>query len=443
MSLSETGAREGRLRLETVAIFAFGALLIFVVFYALSQRQQILRASPSGFDGLQTWLTSEGVSAQSFLGGWQVDQNAVGLLVLPFFDTVPDSPRSHPTNKTELLFQQDEYDLEMEAVFEKARRVQTLAVLPKWRSGMRLAGVAHPVLRTELSATETLLQTLTGQTGAKMVVANVPFTDFSYEADNGDAMSARIYAAQMFTSPACVPLIGTQEAMLLAECPVSNTHETDKTKGARMLVLSDPDLLNNHGLRMADNASIARDFLSARAGERNVMIDYSRAMWLTDPERGVRRERTWADLKRFFEPPFSTLWLGGLLTLGLFIWRSWLRYGPVRPETLTAGNSKAPALQARARLMRLCNQDGALIRDYAQARLAATAAVLFGPAHSRHYAEPKAFLGYVARRHPERAAALESTLTAIHSLQPRISPAVAIQHVDELEALLEQIIHDT
>lgn len=110
MSLSETGAREGRLRLETVAIFAFGALLIFVVFYALSQRQQVLRASPSGFDGLQTWLTSEGVSAQSFLGGWQVDQNAVGLLVLPFFDTVPDSPRSHPTNKTELLFQQDEYD---------------------------------------------------------------------------------------------------------------------------------------------------------------------------------------------------------------------------------------------------------------------------------------------------------------------------------------------
>ncbi|MBY6068982.1 hypothetical protein KUW17_19730 [Leisingera aquaemixtae] len=443
MSLREPGTPQNRLRLETLAIAAFGALLLFVVFYALSQRQQVLRASPSGFDGLQTWLASEGVSAQSFLGGWQVDQNSVGLLLLPLYDTVPDSPRSHPATKTELLFQQDEYDLEMEAVLEKTRRVQTLAVLPKWRSGMRLAGVAHPVLLNDRSAAEKLLQAMTGQTGAKIVDAGVPFSDFSYTAESGQAMFARVYAAQMFTSPGCTPLIGTQDAMLLADCSVSKGKALSKTKGMRLLLLSDPDLLNNHGLRMADNAAIARDLLAARAGGRNVMIDYSRGMWLTDPDRGVRRERSWADLKRFFEPPFNILWLGGSLTLGLFVWRSWLRYGPVRHESAAASSGKALALQARARLMRLCNQDGALVSDYAHARLAATAAALFGPAHSRHYAEPKAFLGYVARRHPGRAAALESVLTAIQSLQPRISPAEAIQHVDELEALLEQIIHDT
>ena len=131
------------------------------------------------------------------------------------------------------------------------------------------------------------------------------------------------------------------------------------------------------------------------------------------------------------------------MTLALFIWRSWLRYGPVRRDAATATSGKAQALLARGRLMRLCNQDGALLSDYAQARLAATAATLFGPAHARHYAEPKAFLGYVARRHPGLADALEKTLTDIRRLQPRTAPAEAIRHVDELEALLEQVIHDT
>ncbi|MCA2009514.1 hypothetical protein [Tritonibacter mobilis] len=448
MSLSDPSAPTNKLRLETLAIAGFAVLLIFVVFYALSQRQQVLRTSPSGFDGLQTWLTSQDVSAQSFLGGWQVDQNSVGLLLLPLFDTAPDSPRSHPSTKRELLFQQDEYDLDMRPVLEKARRVQTLVVLPKWRSGMRLAGVAHPVLLNERAATQKLLQDLTGENDAKIVDARVPFSDFGYTAEDGQDMSARIYAAQMFKSESCTPLIGTEAAMILADCAlpkraIPKSQARNSTNNTRMLVLSDPDLLNNHGLRMADNAMIAIDFLSARSGERNLVIDYSRDVWLTDPDRGSQRERTWADLKRFFEPPFQVLWLGGLLTLALFIWRSWLRYGPVRRDAATATSGKAQALLARGRLMRLCNQDGALLSDYAQARLAATAATLFGPAHARHYAEPKAFLGYVARRHPGLADALEKTLTDIRRLQPRTAPAEAIRHVDELEALLEQVIHDT
>ncbi|GHB44349.1 hypothetical protein GCM10007094_37060 [Pseudovibrio japonicus] len=441
MSLSELGMNQNRPRLETLAIVVFGGLLLFVLFYAFSQRQQVLRASPSGFDGLQTWLTSEGVSTQSFLGGWQVDQNSIGLLVVPLYDTVLDSDRSHPRTKTELLFQQDEYDLELAVIQEKIRRVPTLVILPKWRSGMRLAGVAHPVLLNERSAVEELLRNVTGQSAAKIVNADVPFSDFSYTAGSGQGFSAKLYAAQMFTGPGCTPIIGSNEAMVLAECSVSRGKS--KAKGKRLLVLSDPDLLNNHGLRMADNSAIIRDYLREHTTERNVMIDYSRGMWLTDPKHGVHRERSWADLKRFFDPPFLTLWLGGFLTLVLFVWRSWLRYGPVRHLPVAGTSSKALALQAQARLMRLCDQDGALIRDYALARLVTTAAALFGPAFSRHYAEPTTFLGYVTRRHPECAAALESVLTAIQSLPPRISPVEAIRHVDELEALLEQIIHDT
>lgn len=54
------------------------------------------------------------------------------------------------------------------------------------------------------------------------------------------------------------------------------------------------------------------------------MIDYSREDWLYDGERVEQRDRTWADLKRFFGPPFLTLWLGGGLLFALALWRGGL-----------------------------------------------------------------------------------------------------------------------
>ncbi|EEA93360.1 hypothetical protein [Pseudovibrio sp. JE062] len=441
MSISGLGAKRSGMRLETMAIAAFGILLLFVVFYAVSQRQQSLRASPSGFDGLQIWLTSEGVSTQSFFGGWQVNQNSLGLLMIPLYDTKPDSNRILPRTKEDLLLQQDEYDLNSSAILEKIRRVPTLVILPKWRSGMRLAKVAHPVLLNEVSVREKLLQKLTGQSSAKIVNTSRPFSDFKYISKSGKGFSARLYAAQMFTSPGCTPIIGSADAMVLGECSVNRGK--NKAKDTQFLVLSDPDLLNNHGLRMADNSAIASDYLQQYAKERNVMIDYSRSVWLTDPEAGVHRERSWADLKRFFEPPFLILWLGGFIALVLFVWRSWLRYGPIRHESVSDTSGKTQAFYARARLMRLCDQDGALIDEYARARLVTSAAALFGPAYSRHYAKPEVFLEYVTRRFPEHAVALESVLTAIQNLPLRVSPTEAIHHVDELETLLEQITHDT
>lgn len=437
MSIAETQTGGRGKRLETVLIAGFAMLLIFAIFYVMSQRQQVLRTSPSGFDGLKTWLSSEDISAQSFLGGWQIDQTSIGILVIPVFDTIPGEDRDPPRTKEELLFQQDEYDLQIGAILEKAERVPSLVILPKWRSGLRLTGLAHPVLLSERRRMETLLHRLTGQRDVTIQYAPRPFTDFDYVAADGTDLSAQIYAAQMFTSADCRPLIGTRDAMLLADCPLAG-HGSEQ----RVLVLSDPDLLNNHGLRMGDNAFIARDLLGTRVGESNVLIDYSRDVWLQDRD-GTRRERSWADLKRFFGPPFLTLWLGGALAFGLFIWRAWQRYGPVRADVVPGAGGKALAVRARARLMRLSDQDGALIAEYARARLAATASFLFGPADARYYAEPKAFLGYVARRHPERHRAFEQALTAIRNLPPRIPAAEAIRHVDELEALLEQITNDT
>lgn len=434
---STTNARAPRA--ETVVIALICVIVLAAGWYILSQRQQALRASPAGLDGLQVWLSSNDVSAQNFSGGWLMDQTAIGLMIVPIYDTALDQDRVPPSTKQELLLQQDEYDLASSVIAEKAERVPVLLVLPKWRTGMRLTGLAHPILINEPEGALSHLKRLTKDSSPEWTFATAPFSEFDYQTTDGDDLHAQIYAAQTFKSEGCVPIIGTKEKMLLADCPLRNgTANTND----RVLVLSDPDLLNNHGLRLGDNARIALDVLSAKAGERNIVIDYSRDVWLRDPLSEPERERTWADLLRFFDQPFLSLWIGSALVLALFLWRGALRYGPIRSDRPAPGASKSLAVQARARLMRLSGQDGALTSEYAAARIAATAEALFGPANARHFTSEDNFLKYTERRHPAHAARLTHVINEIRKLPARLPAVDAIHLIDELEQVLEQITND-
>ncbi len=433
-------------RLEIGVIALVVVIVLAGLWYGLSHRQQTLRSSASGLDGLQIWLASNDIGARNFSGGWPIDQTTIGLLIVPLYDTGLDENRTLPDTKKKLLLQQDEYDLTIRPLLGKARTVPALAVMPKWRSGMRLTRLAHPVLRADPERLTATLQDLTGDPAAELVLARTPFTDFDYTPAGGETLQARIYAAQMFRSDNCDPVIGTREAMLLADCPLAadaqNADETDRDNESRMLVLADPDLLNNHGLRLGDNAAVVQDLVREKAAGRNVVIDYSRTSWLRDPATQPARERTWSDLGRFFGPPFRALWVGAGLVLALALWRGALRYGPIRPDADKPGAGKMLGVNARARLMRLSGQDGALVHEYARARIAASAAALFGPAQARHYAREEAFLEFAARRHPQIAPRLRTVLESIGALPDRVTAHEAIHRIDELEQVLEQITHD-
>ncbi|WP_346892528.1 hypothetical protein [uncultured Roseibium sp.] len=427
------------LRLETLVIAAVCVIVLAAGWYLLAQRQQTLRSSPSGLDGLQIWLASNGVGAQNFSGGWLMDQTSVGLLIVPIYDTLLNEERKAPTTKEELLAQQDEYDFTASAILTKVQKVPALLVLPKWRSGMRLTGLAHPVLNIETTRLKAIVKKLTGDSSFEPVSARAPFTTFSYRSQEDKDLNAEIYSAQMFRSNLCTPLLGTKDAMILAECPLKAGSDA---KGEKVLVLSDPDLVNNHGLRLGDNATIALNFLRSKAGQKNIVIDYSRSNWLRDPSAEPRRERSWDDLRRFFGPPFLTLWIGAALVLGLFLWRSALRYGPIRSYAAAPGEGKNLAVRARARLMRMSGQDGALVGDYADARLSATADALLGRVNAHHYASEDGFLKFADRRHPDQAAQLRAVLSRIRQSPARLPASEAIQLIDELEQVLEQITND-
>ncbi len=427
-------------RFETLLIGLIVVLTIGAFVYLSGQRQQVLRASPSGFDGLQLWLTSQGHSAQNFTGGWTIDRTTVGLLVVPVYDTALDQDRTKPKTKKELLFQQDENDLYSSSLQAKTRLAPTLVILPKWRSGMRLTGLGHPALLVENVGAEKVLHDVTTVDTGRLARIPRPFTDFAYRASDGSNLHARLYVAQVFEGKGCEPIIGKPGQMVLAQCPLVDANEDEEDS---VLVLSDPDLLSNHGLRLGDNASIAREIIAGRAGERNIVLDYSSGVWLTDPFDTVQRDRTWADLLRFFEPPFLTLWLSAMLILALVLWRSGLRYGPVHAAQAKLGASKALAIRARARLLRLTNQDGALLSEYVAVRITATATGLFGPAHARHIGDEETLSRHIKRQKPELAAQFAALLSSIRSLPPQLRASEAIAYVDEFEEILEKIANDT
>ncbi|MCB1339307.1 MAG: hypothetical protein KDK10_18255 [Maritimibacter sp.] len=434
MSATEATATGRGPRGEIVLLGLIAAAGLAVLLYVSSGRQQALRASAVGFDGLQVWLTSEGQSARSFTGGWVIDPDGIGLLVQPLYDTALSYTRTRPKTEEELLLQEDEYDLRRDPITDKIDQLPSLIVLPKWRSGMRLTGQAHPILLDDPKGATATLWLFFHGTGSRVRHIPEPFVDFTYRA-GPEELTARLYVPQVFTSPNCEPIIGTGEAIVLGRCRNLVGRDTNE-----FYLLSDPDLFNNHGLRLADNAAIASHFFKEAAGGEEVLIDYSTSDWFLEASDGpVPYERTWADFKRFFGPPFLALWLAGAATFALVLWRAGRRYGPLAAVAEGPGSSKLVAIRARARLMRLTDQDGALVADYARTRLAALAARLFGPAHA---GDERTRARLFARAFPDHYAALDRAEADALALPAKTSAADAIACVDALEQILEKIDHE-
>lgn len=412
------------------------AAVLAMIFFATGRSQEVRRA-PSGFDGLSHWLAVGGLDAQSFAGGWTIPAEEVGLNILPIYDAALKTSRTAPTTKEELLLQRDEFDMEAGILREKAEMAPTLFVLPKWRSGVRLTGLAHPVLLIGGRDTASVLSDLLpgSDLGRVRHIAAVQ-NDFDYTASDGRRLTAQLYVAQTFEGEDCSPIVGRVGAMVLGRCPAKFGGETIDVH-----VLADPDLFNNHGLRLGDNALIARDFVAELAGENRVIVDYSQDNWLVEEVTYDHPDRTWADLARFFAFPFSLLWLGAGLTLALFIWRGSARFGPMAEGEEALAASKTIMIGARARLMRLSGQDGALLHAYARARVASVAHRLLGPKRSGE--TEAALLRFAARRDPALAERLASVLSRIRNLPAYQTPETAIAYVDELETLLEQLNDDT
>jgi hypothetical protein len=238
-----------------------------------------------------------------------------------------------------------------------------LIVLPKWQGDVIKRGVVHPNLLIPDVEMGRLAAAVSPETGALLTRGN---GFMSIATDSGEL---RLYAGQLVEPGHCTPLIGGANGMLLGRCDSGDT---------TYWLLSDPDLLDNHGLTQGANARLAAEFLPRLADGGPIVVDLTTtSLWEGPPKE--QRRRSWSDLLRFFAPPFTAAWVALVLLMALVLWRAWVRMGPIdRAADDGLQAARAVSIDARARLLRLSGHDAQLVRLYAGDRLQSLAETLFG-----------------------------------------------------------------
>lgn len=140
--------------------------------------------------------------------------------------------------------------------------------------------------------------------------------------------------------------------------------------GTQVWIVSDPDLLNNHGLRRGDNAVLAIALIEElRRGSGAVVLD--------ETMHGFTAEDSlWAAL---FEFPLALASLQILLTVGVLLWAATGRFGAPLPPAPVIEPGKAFLIDNTAALMRFGRHDGHALRRYMQTSVQDVAAALHAP----------------------------------------------------------------
>ena len=450
---------------EYIIFAVIGAVVIGLIWLFSGKEDPRLHQSATGFDGVVSWYRAQEIEARSFTGGGRLVQGKVGLRILPVFDTDLDEQRVPPETREAVIAQTSEADLYRWIVYRKVKLLPTLVVLPKWRTGMRRLGVAHRSLLIPEQEINRLVGQITGDPDARLRRDPQGYRTGKWQGEMGQAQEIGLVHAQALRGIDCVPIIGNKDAMLLAECPLPrpkdeepDAKDEDNDEEANplpqfeitdyreheetFLLLADPDLLNNHGLKLAQNAQLATAIARRFDTSQPIILDKTNFVATVDEDWQSRQhERKWEDFARMFRWPFTMIWIAFGFLGALVLWRAVTRYGPLaRAYDEEPRASKEISIAAKARLLRLANHDVALLASHIRARLAHLAAELLGP-HRPVDRDPLMILTQlIERRSPEladelrAASALPKTAT--------ISPAEVLRRLDRFENCYDRVTHE-
>ncbi len=234
-------------------------------------------------------------------------------------------------------------DDELEEVNFDRNGQPTLVVLPK-RNGLRdRTNSRHYGMTVELPLEPLgrLLEPLSGDISLHRIAP----------ADEVQLMGETLPV--VFTDPVQVlhpegiePVLSIDGGVLLGRVP-----------GTRIYILSDPELMNTHGLAHRENAEILvrlMDQLTAKAGAGHIIFDTTM--------HGFQRSR---DLLRLiFEPPLLGATLFAMATMILLGWAAFLRFGRPQAEPPVAATGRQSLIESTAGLFRQTNREPALAGDY-------------------------------------------------------------------------------
>lgn len=426
---------------ELAILLAFLAVVGGAALFFTGDRDRPLRQSAIGFDGLVAWLKANGIVAQSVTHGFGIDPDKVGLRIQPLFDTDLNGPRIPPKSEEDLIRQGDEIDLSRAVLLQKIEALPTLVVLPKWRTGMRLSKAAHPDLALgdarQDDGNRPRGWTSSHIGGGAVTYAKQKFQDFRVGDGPGRHLRARLYWPQVIVGSDCAPIIGDADVLVLGEC---------ETPEGRYWILSDPDLLNSHGLALADNAAIAARLLPELADGGAVIVDYSTIPWAAIARKlkeDGETEPDDRDLPRLLTYPFTLIWVGVSLLLALVLWRALVRTGPIVQAAETAyGASTTAGIGARARLLRLSGEDGNLLRAHLADRQLALAEQMVGRSSVAPEHSLTRIVAVIRQRNPRLAEAYEYAVRDLDRLAPDVPTDTAADALYRFETVYRQVMHE-
>jgi len=257
-----------------------------------------------------------------------------------------------------VLLEPNIHDDNRQEAYEMTEKASaTLLVLPKWQ------GEQDPKKKNNVSSVSLLDE---GQ-----VLDALMFLDEQASLSRPKAMGPvhgtdeftalpTLAAPQLLRSVNVEPLIATDEGILFGKF---TTTERD------IWILSDPDLLNNHGLDNGQNALlVAQIFEMARDG-RTIVIDETLHGFLRKPDM-------WRAL---FEMPFVLVTIQVFLCVLLLVWSGTARFGKPLQQQAALAQGSAFLIGNTARLMRLGGHSGLALYRYRRATILAVAKTLHAP----------------------------------------------------------------
>ncbi len=330
--------------LVLVAVFAFCALIVLLAWAPELQ---------NGDNG-ETHALSR--SAVGFAGLVE----ALGLEKAPVLVSRSRLPRDR---RAGVLVATPPQQVDETAVSALGFAGKVLIVLPKW---MAAPYQAHPGWVTRMGAMEP--QMVLGEKLAarvRLLRHKEAFAPVLHSADPGEIRlgplaEGRVDQLQSISGAGLVPVLEDQAGeIILAREAKTQTY-----------ILSDPDLLNNHGLVSLAALSSGLALLDAlRGGDGPVIFDVTLD--------GLARERS--ILRLFFAPPLMgvTLCLAAAAALAGF--QAFFRFGPMRREGRAIAAGKQAMVDNAAQLIAMADRQGPMAARYARLTAEMTARQLGVP----------------------------------------------------------------
>jgi hypothetical protein len=167
---------------------------------------------------------------------------------------------------------------------------------------------------------------------------------------------------QLMRSDRLRPIVANAEGILVGAI---DSH------GHRLWVLSDPDVIANHGITQAGNAEFAVALIDALRGtDGRVIFDETAHGFVAQPAH---------PLKLLFTFPYVLATLQGVIAVALLLWATMARFGAPEPVPPPLGAGKYGLIANTANLLEFAGYQKAILRRYVEATIRDVAQQIHAP----------------------------------------------------------------